>query len=497
MPQPAPFVPERLGDFNEALARYTLPTAHTSNEYTLIHRSKAWAFWNQHCEDLGYEVGPDVPASVWLALWASNDAHGRPLLHDGLYGLVSAIKVGHRQRQWPIPIEAPEHVGAWKDACRGHAVGEALRIDTDDRRRDIQLLTRTDVIPMVTSVPESSAQRRAAGAMALLALDSQWPWSRIRAVTRSDMSARPGGLQVQDLLLFCEHSLLVPGVPRDCTVCALEAVLRDREEARSAGLGIDDRLFCLGPDYDVFLRLLRDRMPGLEAGRRSDTTVARLVQRDGLDDWHRAGLRRALWVATGMIDGSRWLRARAWVTTAWINGFRMCSDLRELHRSRVTDLDDGSGLELALAATKDDRGARKDQHRILSWDDEISGASPASVMTEYLAVRDATVGRGGSLIVKVASNKASWMLPGTLSARNVYVTAAGDLGLLCRLARIDRSYTSYSTRKGFAAQAYDDGWQMEEAQKALRHADLQTTRDHYWPESGSRTANDRLMGQLP
>jgi hypothetical protein len=155
----------------------------------------------------------------------------------------------------------------------------------------------------------------------------------------------------------------------------------------------------------------------------------------------------------------------------------------------------GAGYELHLAGTKDDPAGDKRVVRPLPWGD--GATSVAHMMAEYLCVRDAVHGADGSLLVGHVINPLE-------AGRGIAADGAGvgggtgaaksDLQLLCAAAGLSgRNYSAYSTRKGFAAQAHDDGWAVERISEALRHQALATTLNSYLEASAAKDVSTRLI----
>jgi site-specific recombinase XerD len=112
-------------------------------------------------------------------------------------------------------------------------------------------------------------------------------------------------------------------------------------------------------------------------------------------------------------------------------------------------------------------------------------------MAQYLAVRDAAVGgRHGALLLTTALYEHRPVNPTATSA-------AEELTLLCKFAGLPEGvYSSYSTRKGYAAQAVADGWDVEDIAAGLRHQRLDTTR-LYTGDIDVRAVVQRMIADEP
>lgn len=264
-----------------------------------------------------------------------------------------------------------------------------------------------------------------------------------------------------------------------------------RQIRRSAG-GAEPRQ--VAPDHgrpivvNTLLVHRRKTVPYLQrsVGKRGGSALTPV---HGLDDWQVAGLRRGLALGAGYEEhvGFCWVRARAWVATTWVAGFRMAADLSDLGRDQVEPAPtEADGYVIRLRGTKDDPPGAKRVIRALEWS-ATGGSSAAQAMAEYLCVRDAAVGgRDGALLLTSAMSRHRSL---AVSPRK----AANDLDLLCRFAGLPEGvYSSYSTRKGYGQQTRLDGWEPEQIQQGLRHQRLDTTR-LYTGAIDERVAVSKLM----
>jgi hypothetical protein len=163
----------------------------------------------------------------------------------------------------------------------------------------------------------------------------------------------------------------------------------------------------------------------------------------------------------------------------------MRSDTLHLERADAAPDAAARGWSVRLAATKDDQAGAKGVVRPFAWDD--GDGVIAAALAEFACVRDALIGEKGRLF-HLAGNK-----QGTRYEHNA---ARGDLDLLARLAGIEAVFSSYSTRKGFAAQALLDGWSEDQIQEGLRHLHLTTTITHYLPKMGAKKAARKFADRV-
>jgi hypothetical protein len=355
---------------------------------------------------------------------------------------------------------------------------------------------------MLRTEPTESQYLDACVASVLLAIDGQFASRELARLDVADVTVdEDGGLAVAGVVLPCDHEERERGVPWDCAACAVKRVVQQH-----AGAGLLLRACSSGS----LTTALTQRLAGLRdrrwAGVALDRTTSgwrstRLTLAVGNTDRQVAGFRRACVLAVGRRGtAARWLRARAWVMVAWSGGFRMCGDLLRLRRAAVTVDPNGEGFRLALASSKDDPFGRKQVTRGIPWGDG-SGLCAASMLAEYLCVRDAVHGPGGFLLV------ADVVTCGTVAGRGLSRggqgsdggsgTAKRDIDLLCERAGLERGqYSSYSTRKGFSQQALDDGWDEEDIRDALRQQTLGVTLNSYLSARKAKDVSTALMRRV-
>lgn len=68
--------------------------------------------------------------------------------------------------------------------------------------------------------------------------------------------------------------------------------------------------------------------------------------------------------------------------------------------------------------------------------------------------------------------------------------------VLTSAAGSEAHYSSYSVRKGFAAQFKEDGGSLENLQRALRHSRAEITHRHYAPETAQQETVRKLHSRL-
>jgi hypothetical protein len=394
-----------------------------------------------------------------------------------------------------------------------------LAFDTELSAPRLQALEPGDIELLDTDDPNAPGGIRVVGVEGPLPCDHRErvrgvPWDCTACAVRAVLAAHPGTGP-----LFA-----VAGAAADdeaAAQCQYPGCIRDR--APRSGKGGPRPSYCGQPD--PVTGLVHDRLTARKARRQASATpggdaperrggpidvntllvhrrrASPYLQRyveygksaltpvDGLDDWQLAGLRRCLALGAGYEEhvGFCWVRARAWIATAWVAGFRMVSDLSDLERDRVEPAPNGDGYVIRLRGTKDDASGAKRVSRPLEWS-ATGGPSAAQAMAEYLCVRDAAVGgRDGALVLTSALRR----------HRPLVVTAtqaAWEMDLLCRFAGLpEGGYSSYSTRKGYGQQARLDGWEPEVIQEGLRHQRLDTTR-LYMGSVDARAAAQKMMG---
>lgn len=439
---------------------------------TRANYDKWWRFWVRHCQARG--VDPlSAPMTAFEDLWLLRGEDGRLLGPTTVKSMATAVSHHYREQGLTPAHKRPENAGTWGDLSRG-AVRRAAtqRSRGEGEERDAVPLMRTDAAAMLATQPRWSHAQRKDLAEMLLVFDLHPVPGELDRLTRADVElGDDGSVTVAGLWLECDHDQRVRGVPWDCTACAVRGV--------AAPLAGDDLLLNRSkrPRGQYWAKRLR-RLSPLMGGR---------GPHPGLTDWQEAGLRRLLVLGTTQ-DGLRWARARAWTGVAWSCGLRMGSDTERLERSAFRPDRADRGWSLVLGATKDDPAGAKQVTRPFGW----GGAGSVSVvdaLVEWLCVRDARFGRVGAAFPSINTRTAGQM-------KHAAMAATEDLRLLAELAGIEPIHTSYSTRKGYAAQAAADGWPVEDIQEGLRHLHLSTTVAHYLPAVTAREVATRFVGKL-
>jgi hypothetical protein len=331
-------------------------------------------------------------------------------------------------------------------------------------------MMRADAIALL-----SAAQPRVAAdvlAVRLLLLDGfgSRTLERLRVVDVVLADDIGDGVTVLGRHVPCDHRERVRGVPWDCAACAVRVAVAE-----------------LGPAGHFEPRLAHNART--ERSRRRSRSK-RTRDAGPPTAWEEAGLRRVM--ALGAVEekfvGVRWLRARAWVALSWACGLRMGSDTDALARASAAP-DRQRGWSIRLAGTKDDPTGAKEVVRPFDWDGGV-----ADLLAEWSCVRDALVGTSdGPLFVALNPGLRTGTPKQVGAFANSQLTASQELAFLAGLAGVEPVFTSYSTRKGYAAQATEDGWDAEDVQEGLRHLHLTTTHTSYLPRIGAKRVVAKLV----
>lgn len=469
---------------------------------TVRSHAEGWATWASHCQSLG--VDPlAAPFSAFEDLLLRRRSDGHTYARGSHDIVLAAVGATYAEAGLVPAHKLPVNASLWKALMKGAAREADVRkksYPASAEQWEVEPLLRDDLVAMLSATPQRTPRIDACVASVLLAIDSQMTARELAGLEIDEVELLPDAVQVRGQRFPCHHAELVRGVPWDCTSCAIRAVV-----TAHPGPG---PLLAAASDGDLVVatsrRLagLRDRGWGGAHVERSTSAwrSTRLTPGPELTDWQAAGFRRACALLAGWhAEAGTWLRARAWTTMAWSCGFRMCGDLLRLDRDAVSSDPSGAGYRIALAGTKDDPRGEKQVVRPLAWGD--GPVSVASLVTEYLCVRDAVHGPGGKLIVAdVLSRRdaaGTGLADGGRSRGGGTRTAKNDLGLLCEFAGItDRRYSSKSTRKGFAEQARRDGWTVEAIRDALRHRTLGITLNSYLAASAAKDVSTTLIRSL-
>lgn len=455
--------------------------------------AKYWRLWTDHCATLG--VDPEVaPYSAYRELFLLRRQDGRPMGTGTLQNIASAV-LHHYTRLDRVPAhKLPENAGDWRDQMKSAKRAEGQRrADGQPPQAEIVPLLRPQLQQLMLAEPAPSPHHEIARAAVLLAVDLHASRSltqvlRLRAEDVQVVSDGPaaGGVVIHGALLACDHRERVPGVPWDCTACAVRGVLAARG-------GDGPLLTCGGNGLRNARHAFEHLLLPSRHSRRTD-----FAPRPDLTPWQLAGLRRGLVIRVGVPNGARWIRARTWTLTSWVCGFRMCSDLVRLDRSAVVPDPAGRGWRIRLGVTKADQESKNEVVRALCCG-TTSRLSPAHAMSEYLCVRDAAVGgRGGALLCALANGNGAasqFARPAASVATKALDASRSDLAYLCALAGLPAVYSSYSIRKGYAQQAEKDGWPIEDIQEGLRHAEVETTAG-YLGEGSANAAATKFIRAL-
>ena len=436
--------------------------------------SQRWAMWEAHCEQENADPW-NAPADVFMALWLRRNADGTPTSYNSIDGIASAVKHHYALKGLTPAYKLPAHIGTWRDLRIAAKKAQSRRTE-DDEGKNVVPLMRSDVIAMMSTQPTWTDRQLVTKTAILLGLDGMAP-GRIDKLRGDDVQLLDdGGVVLGGQEFPCDHMERVQGVPWDCTACAVRDALALLPDTDAPLLYVTR----LGWTYHFPQQRARHRH--LAAPKE------RWGPREGLSAWEMAGLRRGMVLhcasSSGTAHGLRWVRARALTAVSWACGLRMASDTVRLDRSALRPDADGRGWTLSLGVTKDDQTGSKSVTRAFPWDDMA-----AQPLAEFACVRDALTSPDGALFTSLTRGPATPVkAPGHLAAQ--------DLKLLAELAGLDPVYSSYSTRKGYAAQAQADGWAPEDIRDGLRHLHLTTTVSHYLPGQDAHAVERRFVGRL-
>ncbi len=430
--------------------------------------AKRWKVWEAHCAGEGVDPW-DAPAGAFESLWLlRREVDGALVSPDFVEGVSVAVSHFYRQEGLTPANKRPENRGRWLDLRRSRRKTAAQNRDPE---ASVLPMMRTDALTLLAAPPPALRPVRSA---ALLLLLEGFAPGVIDATTSEDITAADGAeVIVHGQHLACDHESRVRGVPWDCVACAVRDALDHLEPGECFNTGLINKT-----------SQLRQRLRHLSG--KGEPWGPQL----GLSGWEAAGLRRAVVLSTAehQGEGYLWARARAWTGVAWSCGLRMGSDTDRLERAAAAPDAAERGWSVRLAATKDDPAGAKSVVRPFSWDD--GDGIVASALAEYACVRDAIVGEEGRLFVPLGGKGHGRPF------REAAAAAGKDLDLLARLAGVEPVFSSYSTRKGFAAQALEDGWSEEQIQEGLRHLHLTTTTTRYLPKMGAKKAVRKFADRL-
>jgi len=453
----------------------------TQREYEAL-----WGVWERHCAEGSWEP-LSAPLEAFEALWTVRRRDGRRASVAYIDCIVGAIVDRYKRERLPLPHRQPANAGAWRQLRQGYirSVEQVTRVKEGTAPVPMR---REGALALLTARLAWTPEYLACRARNLLFFDLM-PQSLVYRLSANDVKeVKNGGVAVFGFTFPCDHRERVQGVPWDCTACSLrEAVAHHPGDqplmshyrvstAHYAVMGLRKRF--------------RDMTPATRVGQTQSRTAG---PRPGLTDWELAGLRRGMVLYAFGTDGSatpglRWLRARAWASVAWSAGLRMASDTQRLTRAHVRPDASGRGWSLALAQTKDDPFGARGVVRAFPWSENDS-PSVAQMLAEYVCVRDAVAGpdTAGPLLLR-------WLDPG-LFISDMHGAASGDLLFLSELAGVAPAWTTYSTRKGYAAQGVDDGWQLEKIQEGMRHDSVSSTL-LYIPEQAAQQVQSKFIAAI-
>ncbi len=482
---PRSYLPPVVTDWNALNAQLNdiLGTDGKSVSTLNAYRS-ALKWWESLCADIGVDPWA-APFDAWeTAVQIGRRADGKRLGWD-YYSLIDrAVAREHRDRGLPPPAPRhPEHAGAWSDIGRAYRGRLNLEWSRDrelyDRaplvRKDINALLGVDIVDLPATSTAERAGRGGGGRRAaerLVLLETGCSGTLLAKTGPEQISVVAEGVRLEVggvcFTLRHDHADRITGVPWDCVACAVTERLAEAEG--------DEALF-----HPRSARQVADgRWPGLIR------SSSHLVERPGLSERDRAGLRRGLVLSAHRPkEWTWWLLGRAWVAVSWEAGFRMAGDLAGLDRSWCTPLPAGDGFRIELHRTKDDQRGAKCVTRPFRFDPE-GGPSAALMLTEYLAVRDARLGAEGPLL---------WW-GGDPTKGRAQNAAVRCITTLAAAAQVNRKLRSYSPRKGYSAQSAADGRSPEMRQRGLRQVSIRTTVTHYPDAADSLASSDLMMRRL-
>ena len=484
-------MPLPVVDFQEVLAAaLAYGAAGESSHRGKLASRKALLRWERHCKAGGWDPW-EAPWQAFRELWLLRRADGRPLATGTIAGTAGCVASEYARRGLTPAHRRPENAGEWKRLSAGHS-------RTIDRRESAVVpMLRADALALVSAkLPwPVSARRRMTGY--LLMLDGV-PLPVLERLTSDDVAINgDGSVSIGVVWIRCDHLERARGVPWACSACSLLDLVAD---AKPGGLLLrEGSTRCYTSNL---LRRMRQAFPGLAGSG---------MPEEGLSDWQLAGLRRALVLSSHCtIDdvkegsslgrnrahvGLRWARARAWTAVAWTCGLRMGADTERLSRALVRPDAAGRGWEISLGQTKDDPWGAKATVRAFYWPSE-GGPSVAQALAEYVCVRDALAGIDDLPVFSRLwpGRPGRARTPGSGAIPDDAAKAPKrDLDLLAKLAGLDPVFTSYSPRKGYAAQSDADGRPVEDIQEGLRHASLSTTIDHYMPRKCPKSIAEKAI----
>lgn len=462
---------------------------------TLNGYRNGWSRWERFCAALPDNPDPlAAPFSAFVALLASD------IPEASLPCVLNGIRHRYREHGRTPAFDETAFSDRWQEARRGRRrqVRRSPRSEESKTGKAAPLL-REDLIRLLAAEPPPMGERDTAFVAAcLLLLDHRVEVTKISGVRLSDAVFTDSNAQVdvggQRIELACDHVERVRGVPWDCTMCAIRSVhaarvgLGSQEASNSLLFGV---LAKTRGDVSKALRgRLEAALTSLRAGGWDWATPQRqtLTGKAGTDSWALAGVRRALVTGSHHPHGQAVARARCRIAVAWANGLRLASDLDEVRRDLIKR--DDHGYTFVLGPTKSDRsGARS---RVIAAHGDAEAFGVGRYFAEYLCVRDATVGRDGYLFTPMRGKKSGFLR--SSPEPDVYHSALVDLRTLARLAGVEGLYTTYSIRRGHAAQRQREGHPLERIQAGLGHCSPTTTVGYI--DSHTESASESLMRGL-
>lgn len=332
---------------------------------------------------------------------------------------------------------------------------------------------------MIEATPEATARHLAHRAMILTHLDLQISVPQLSKwkVPESQPREIAGPLSIGDVEIPCDHRERVRGVPWDCAACAIRDLMRHTSTPGALlfePLGVTPaRIATISSQ--ALRRTAYQRLSHV-VYRHPDHRSSIPQIRATASTYEIAGMRRALVLHLGYESGFGLVRARAWLAVAWVNGLRMASDFSDISRRDVSEDALGQGFAITLGSTKADRSAARRKTVTVTW----AANGGARQLAEYLCVRDALTGPGGSLIVPTPFSNSREGDALMSACRTVErSTAKTDLNRLAKLAGLEaEGFSPHSVRRGHATQRGIDGQDLAGIQNALRHKSPSTSRGY-------------------
>jgi hypothetical protein len=424
--------------------------------------------WTAHCESLTTPVDPlDAPLSAFEDLLVEGLLRETPPAVSTTERLLAAVTWTYTSHGLVPAHKRPENLAQWKAAWRGYK--RRIREVSGPPKQMAAPASRDDATRLLAAPLLHTPRLRAKSAFTLLALDTNWEREEISSLTISDVVLEPGQAAVRGETLKCDHRARAAGVPWDCTVCSIAAVVNEHAGPR-------EHLFAAGYSESAIARKNNQRIWGIPIragawpGLLPLSSAGNLSIDPNLSDYELAGLRRALAIQISDLPQMSVLRGRMWWAAAWSAGLRMGSDLTDVARDQVAI--DRQGIRIDLGRSKTDRLGRKKTVLTFPWEIDGQAQLPASMIADYLAVRDSAFGNAAGPFLIRSIRKKVLLAPEQTAGDDIAALAARAEGIT------EDNLTAYSARVGYASVADAESWPIEKIQAGLRH-DLTDTTSRY------------------